>query len=272
MSSLIIGESTQSQNAAMELARLCDSLVSKTPITWFGYFRFSRDRKLIALSTSPEVDQHYFENKHYMIDFANLPFEEITNGINYSKSISPSFTAAELQMEYRKQFGLDNFLMIVEKSYDCCHIYMFASKVEQGHMINYYLNNISFLQHFVASNRDKIQSIVDQSDIDTIEIKLDESVQDNSDSIFSQDSASDSNIFLNERQEAMVGLAHSDFSCLTERELQCLKFIIRGLTSKEIANKLKISFRTVENYSARIKYKLGCRRKHDILRKYGAVL
>jgi len=45
---------------------------------------------------------------------------------------------------------------------------------------------------------------------------------------------------------------------LTTREKQVMLKVLEGLTSKEIATHLGISFRTVENYRARIMNKTGC--------------
>lgn len=37
--------------------------------------------------------------------------------------------------------------------------------------------------------------------------------------------------------------------CLTKREKSCLELVVQGLTSKEIATELALSFRTIENYN-----------------------
>ena len=45
---------------------------------------------------------------------------------------------------------------------------------------------------------------------------------------------------------------------MTTQELACLKWLLYGLTYKEIAQVLKISFRTVETYICRVKERTGC--------------
>jgi DNA-binding CsgD family transcriptional regulator len=52
---------------------------------------------------------------------------------------------------------------------------------------------------------------------------------------------------------------------LSSRENQCLFFIIRGKTAKEIGNILGISYRTVEEYTQSIKNKLNCKSKHELI-------
>jgi len=51
----------------------------------------------------------------------------------------------------------------------------------------------------------------------------------------------------------------------TSREMECLFFLIRGKTSKEIAKILKISPRTVETYLENIKLKMKCSNKLQVI-------
>jgi DNA-binding CsgD family transcriptional regulator len=54
---------------------------------------------------------------------------------------------------------------------------------------------------------------------------------------------------------------------LTFREAQCVIHMMRGKTMKETADALSLSPRTVEYYIKKIKEKLNCRSKQDILNK-----
>jgi DNA-binding CsgD family transcriptional regulator len=60
----------------------------------------------------------------------------------------------------------------------------------------------------------------------------------------------------------------SDESCkLSNRELECVFFLIRGKTAANIAETLKISKRTVEYYLENIKNKFGCLTKTELIEK-----
>lgn len=52
---------------------------------------------------------------------------------------------------------------------------------------------------------------------------------------------------------------------LTARELDVLRLIARGLTNREIAERLFLSVRTVESHRARIQRKLGRSRRSDLV-------
>jgi DNA-binding NarL/FixJ family response regulator len=57
-----------------------------------------------------------------------------------------------------------------------------------------------------------------------------------------------------------------DYDPLTPRELEVLKLIAEGKTSKEIAQLLVISIKTVERHRADILHRLGMRDRVDLTR------
>ena len=52
---------------------------------------------------------------------------------------------------------------------------------------------------------------------------------------------------------------------LTARESQCARFLLRGYTSKGIGQALALSTRTVDFYINRMKVKLNCRRRDQLI-------
>jgi DNA-binding CsgD family transcriptional regulator len=52
---------------------------------------------------------------------------------------------------------------------------------------------------------------------------------------------------------------------LSRRELQCMLHLLRGKTSKEIANALQLSKRTIDFYLDNIKNKFGCQNKAELI-------
>lgn len=53
----------------------------------------------------------------------------------------------------------------------------------------------------------------------------------------------------------------------SRREEEVISYLIYGLTSKQIARKINISHRTVESYLDKIKNKLNCRSKYEVIIK-----
>ncbi|MFI5406378.1 MAG: LuxR C-terminal-related transcriptional regulator [Nitrososphaerales archaeon] len=55
---------------------------------------------------------------------------------------------------------------------------------------------------------------------------------------------------------------------LSERETECVFYLLRGMTSKQIGNAIGLSRRTVEAYIENIKIKLNCNKRSEIV-EYG---
>ena len=66
--------------------------------------------------------------------------------------------------------------------------------------------------------------------------------------------------------------AEIDNTYLSKQQLNCAKFLLNGMTSKEIALQLKLSPRTVETYLENLKAKLKCNNKADLLIKLSRYL
>ena len=54
---------------------------------------------------------------------------------------------------------------------------------------------------------------------------------------------------------------------LTDRQQECLFLLIRGKSAKQIANILAVSLRTVEDHIIKIKQKLNCYNKSQLIEK-----
>jgi DNA-binding CsgD family transcriptional regulator len=66
-------------------------------------------------------------------------------------------------------------------------------------------------------------------------------------------------------ENAMI-LQKNSRNCLNERENEVIKLMSEGLTSKEIAEKLYLSKRTIDYYRSIIKQKLGDSKKSEIIK------
>ena len=70
---------------------------------------------------------------------------------------------------------------------------------------------------------------------------------------------------LGARLAANVAAAGRTAEELTQREVEVLRLIARGLTNREMAERLYLSVRTVESHRARIQRKLGRSRRSDLV-------
>lgn len=59
---------------------------------------------------------------------------------------------------------------------------------------------------------------------------------------------------------------------LTNRQRQCVEFLLQGKTCKEIANELSLSVRTIEGYMDVLKTKFHCRNKLELIAKLTKIM
>lgn len=59
-----------------------------------------------------------------------------------------------------------------------------------------------------------------------------------------------------------------DVESLTGREMQILDLLTENLSSKEIAQRLSLSGRTIDNHCVKIVRKLGARDRYDAVRRW----
>ncbi len=70
-------------------------------------------------------------------------------------------------------------------------------------------------------------------------------------------------------EQNLSGIFKMNFSKLdlSKRQVECLKWLIRGMTIKQIAKKLILSPKTVEHYIEALKKRLNCKSRSDLIEK-----
>ncbi len=74
-------------------------------------------------------------------------------------------------------------------------------------------------------------------------------------------------ILMRERKKIDPDFSAQKLKFLTVRESECLFFLLRNCTAKQIASILNISYRTVEHYVEMLKVKFHCQTKPELIRK-----
>lgn len=60
------------------------------------------------------------------------------------------------------------------------------------------------------------------------------------------------------------------FNLLSPQQTKCFTYLCKGMTSKDIAEKMQLSPRTIEHYIASMKIKLNCKNTKELIAKYCA--
>ena len=161
-----------------------------------------------------------------------------------------------IYLQGRDFFNIDNGISFVIKRNDITYLYIFAANQAQHAINNFYLGNIDLLQRFIHYFTDKGQSLIKESEKNRIYLPTPQLV--NPDRV--------NNIIVSEniRKEFLDStpvsryflLTESDDLYLTTKQAECASLLSKGLTSKQIAKVMNISFRTVERNVLDIRQKI----------------
>ena len=73
-------------------------------------------------------------------------------------------------------------------------------------------------------------------------------------------------------RRAVPETADSDADLLSEREKEVAELVLAGLTYKQVGKRLFISAKTVEHHIGRIKQRLGCANREELLSRLRELL
>lgn len=130
-------------------------------------------------------------------------------------------------------------------------------------IINRYINNIEELERFIQYFAEKAQKLIKQASKDIIlqyhkqtDVHADDKINFSPKNFKEKTKITSYQICTEATHELQ----------LTNREIDCLKFLIRGYTTEEAAINLGLSKRTVESHLENIKNKTGTNNKNDLIK------
>lgn len=227
------------------IENICQPLFNNFEITNFGYVRFYDNGTMLRLSTDHEWTKKYFMHEFYNdIDFysmQDLKEGDLRKSLIYGTPLKEHHTALY-------DHNIWNIIVIYERQQNYGDVWFFGALRQHFQIMNFYINHMNVLEHFILYFRQKSHGIIDNKNNETL---ITTTINPFSDSGFENN---DKNIFDTKKfyLEGKYGNIH-----FSEQEFECLKFLSRGKSIKEIATIIKISPKTVESYIHRIKNKTG---------------
>lgn len=142
------------------------------------------------------------------------------------------------------QHNAYNNLMLLKNSDDCMEVAIFSMPWDKKNQLSFYYNNIDTLQRFVNEFKDRFsESIIE---LDSSQIIL-------------------PNYLIEADSHPEDYSEQNLLKQLSNQELNCFYFLLRGHTRKEIAERLDVSCSSVGSYIERIMQKLGCKRRSELI-------
>ncbi|MBY0462551.1 MAG: LuxR C-terminal-related transcriptional regulator [Alphaproteobacteria bacterium] len=238
-------------------------LLKNFGITHFGHIKVNNDGLMLRLANYEPWNKIYFQEEFYnddkLYNMSWLPLHSKRRQILIGQ---PNTLHQQILFEN----GLWNFLLIYERTENEGTFTFFGTTPENAGIIDYYLNNSEAFDHFALYFKEKTFPYLEMKKDRCIQLK-------NSPFEFPKN---EDNVLENFYKQTEISKFHLGESfgnlILSKREAQCLYYLLRGQSAKEIAKTLHLSPRTVESFLDIIKRKTGVHCKAKLVEKlYNAI-
>jgi DNA-binding CsgD family transcriptional regulator len=237
-------------------------------LAFLDYMRLYKDGSCSPLSINAAATKYFFENDHTSFKYITLN----PKAKNNVRVINSALCADEYMSNMKNFFRLDNILVITEKHFDYLDLFAIGGHAEDNDILNYYLEILSTLESFAKDFLVKTKKIIEEAQKNRL-IPIEE-VRNIYKGLFVKNHHNDTNqkqidqkkILSVCAQPRFLEMAADNHILLSSREHECLSYLRRGYTMKAAAQQMEISPRTVETHFKKIKYKLKCYSKNQVLK------
>lgn len=259
-----------------DVSQICEPLFNSSVIDYFEMQQYHSDGRFISLTNKPQLTKIYLENEIYVTN------EELSKTIGNNQSIIAIFSKDIYQKtSYQEGKALKNIsigceldiyhrIYIIQKRLAYFNLFGFGCCSDLPQIISIMMSNIDVLIKFGKYFEDNSLSLIDFSNENPIylpnfnKIKY---IQD-AEVLFERDKIEkvlNANYLLSAKNKLSNNAVQKNISRLSKREYECINLIVQGYTAKESAKILGLSHRTIEEYIIRIKNKLGCSTRHELI-------
>jgi hypothetical protein len=247
----IIEYTTQHTNS---LSTICKPLFENFPIKEVGYIKVFKTGHFLHLSTSDIWLRKCYESKvhdnyqHYksLIHSSNVNKLRILLRFGEPANQFSSF-------QYNNDFW--NSMMIFNKTANYFEGLAFFSSRENSNIINLYLENSNLFKKFMFYFKERLSDVINPSNLSAVWKPA--SMVQNTHELFNgiNYDAEKFKDFLSKIYVKQLKIDNRRY--LTLKEAECLYYLSKGKSTKEVAKILMISSRTIETHLRNMQYKLG---------------
>lgn len=255
-----------------EIEPICAPL-QNLGIPYFIYQRLYHDGSYIGFSNNFEYSKRYLQE---VTDVGEMFLSKINSNKSLITSsrkdflfFSPNIDLVDQKkdqcLHLLRHFNMWNLLITFRiKNLDYIEIFGFMTAIDQENPEKLYLENIQLLEHYIdyvisiskfliedlckgqRAYLEKTYNFASKSEEEKTDIKT--------------------KAFLEATRIRYEGIkCRNGIIVPTQREIQCLEYMLLGHSMKSVANLLDLSPRTVENYFSNIKLKTGYTSKSELL-------
>lgn len=250
--------------APSEITTLMQPLERHFGITYFLFVRELNNGKRMWLTNNGAWSEHFYAKEYYQISAFENPAQKKTAGIYPWQFLK----GQEVFQEAREYFNIDHGATLVEIYPDKTEFFHFASFPKNYQVNQLYTEHKDVLYLFVKFFKDKAKNLITQLENKTIDIPMpSSSLCIPAEADFTQEQVAKFVQTIANDRYYLYQEPHSVY--LTQKELECMKWSVKGKTSEEIALLMNISKRTVEAHMENVKQKMNCYKQFQLGYKLG---
>jgi DNA-binding CsgD family transcriptional regulator len=240
-------------NQSACVRRLSQKLLNLVGANHFALIHSQNDAEIAGFGVNVDAMNCWMEQG------MPLPFA-IPNGFYLTTHFAALFPDNALET-LREKYEADHILFYVQHNYDSTDIFAISANPENTLALNNYINHAHTMKKFFIHFKQETKRLLQQAQKDfSIGYNFSPQLQ--------------KKLF---PVEVKI-INHNGFSSLGDianilspREFECLKLVSSMVSIKSIAQKLKLSPRTVESYLISTKNKLNCHTKSEMIDLYYAL-
>ncbi|MBA3661924.1 MAG: helix-turn-helix transcriptional regulator [Gammaproteobacteria bacterium] len=229
---------------AEEVKAICEPFFQEYQFNSFFYSRLYDDHTSLLLTSHQNWHWHHLTKQYKVAP----PIPNVYLKDRFCYMPCPASPYQDVLHDIRSLFNLDHPFYIFEHQVGFVDMYCFTVPAQYRDVYNFYLNKMHCIETFIASFQVQAKRLIIEADQHRLILN------DNNCSTFNSHTLLQPSSSLHEVSQV-----------LAKRELECLYYLQKGRSFKEIATYLKLSPRTVEFYLQRVKKKLNCRTRSQLI-------
>jgi DNA-binding CsgD family transcriptional regulator len=206
--------------------------LQKLSLNYFLYVRESAEGERIFLTNRSDWNEYFYENEYYKISPFENPVEKKFPGIYLWRILR----GQEVFKVAREQFNIAHGITIIQKKDENTEFYHFATGQKNEKIHSVYEQSLNGILHFIQYFKNEAAGLIRLAEDNKVEVP---------------------------KPDAATSKR------LTQKEIVCLKWLVKGKTAEEIGIILNISKRTVEAHIENVKNKFHCYKQVELGYKLG---
>lgn len=233
-----------------EIQAICQPLYTKFDINMFNYYRFFKSGHFYGLITTPDLVEHHTSNNYVVTPTLNKP--PVNNKFHYILLPDLDDGFSQVVQDYKRYFNVFYPLYLYERHHDYFDLFFYHYSGPVSGAFDYYISNMNHLEKWQLEFKEKATDLISLADKNRIlipdHLRANEHNYDFESKLISKD--------------IRINPYH-----LTNREMECARYLSKGMPAKLIAKILGISYRTIESHITNIKRKTNSFNKCDLMLK-----